>query len=502
MILGLSVGRLTRRTGQVADPLMDGSSREAGRIRPEARTNPAGGGRAFLRITITGVAVAGLAATGPTLGQSSEGTAGEGVRAGWSLYTSDAPAFSIQLPSGWVVDPAAEGLLVATGPNGESLALRLDESVAGEPLEGYTKRSWRSVEKDVEALLADGKDIAGGTPTEPTYRQAAHGPVARLGVARSVDEVSDDSHVTARFLTAPCLDGARTLELTGPAPEPGPDGGPDAWDSIAASVSPCSSEPMPELVLGPEVDALRAAYLAVSEEVNPRLLAAVDELFSGGTFKKWAKDSRSVADVYDEFVQLLSGTPVDRRDASAVGGSGRQLPRDGGLLPHAAGEGHDEPGDRPPDQAGRTPGCIAPPGDHRGPAGHRASGRDDLSGRRRSGRVAGRWARSPLASRSGPGATSPRGDVASSPSRGSRGGVPRRSGRGRRCPMAKNASLPRHVRRSSRPGLMLRCGAEGGGRTLTGLTPQRCLRPPRLPFRHFGQPGLPVLNLPVDPPTG
>ncbi len=296
MILGLSVGMQTRRISQVA-----GSAMEHGRIgRRRAR---------LIGITITGVAVAALAATGPTLGQSTEGAAGEGVRAGWSLHTSDAPAFSIQLPAGWVVDPAAEGLLVATGPNGESLALRLDESVAGEPLESFTQRSWRSVEKDVEALLADGRDVAGGTPAQPTYRQAAGGPFARLGVARSADEVSDDSHVTARFLMAPCEDGARTLELTGPAPEPVLDGGPDAWDSIAASVSPCSSEPMPELELGPEVDTLRAAYVARGEEFNPRLVAAVDQLYSGGTFAKWAKDSRRVADVYDELVQSNAGLP-------------------------------------------------------------------------------------------------------------------------------------------------------------------------------------------------
>ena len=296
MILGLSVGMQTRRISQVA-----GSAMEHGRIgRRRAR---------LIGITITGVAVAALAATGPTLGQSTEGAAGEGVRAGWSLHTSDAPAFSIQLPAGWVVDPAAEGLLVATGPNGESLALRLDESVAGEPLESFTQRSWRSVEKDVEALLADGRDVAGGTPAQPTYRQAAGGPFARLGVARSADEVSDDSHVTARFLMAPCEDGARTLELTGPAPEPVLDGGPDAWDSIAASVSPCSSEPMPELELGPEVVALRAAYVARGEEFNPRLVAAVDQLYSGGTFAKWAKDSRRVADVYDELVQSNAGLP-------------------------------------------------------------------------------------------------------------------------------------------------------------------------------------------------
>lgn len=42
---------------------------------------------------------------------------------------------------------------------------------------------------------------------------------------------------------------------------------------------------------------------------NPRLFAAVDELFSGGSFKKWAKDSGRVADVYDEYVQLLPGLP-------------------------------------------------------------------------------------------------------------------------------------------------------------------------------------------------
>lgn len=233
----------------------------------------------------------------------------EGVRTGWTLHTLVEPAFSIQLPPGWAIDPASDGLVGATGPGGETLVARLDESAAGKPLGTHTERSWRAVEKDVEALLADGRDVAGGTPTAPVYRQAAGGPVARHGVARSEDEVGDGSHVTARFLTAPCEDGARTLEITGPAPQPGTDLGPDAWDSIAASVSPCSSEPMPELVLGPEVVALRAAYLAVGEEVNPRLFAAVDELFSGGTFQKWAKDSRRVADVYDEYAQLLPEIP-------------------------------------------------------------------------------------------------------------------------------------------------------------------------------------------------
>jgi hypothetical protein len=232
-----------------------------------------------------------------------------GVRAGWALHTLDEPAFSIQLPPGWAIDPSSDGLFGATGPDGETLVARLDESATGVPLGTYTERSWRAVEKDVEALLADGRDVAGGTPTAPVYRQAAGGPVARLGVARSADEVNDDSHVTARFLTAPCEDGARTLEITGPAPQPETDQGPDAWDSIAASVSPCSSEPMPELVLGPEVVALRGAYLAAVEEVNPKLFAAVDELLSGGSFKKWAKDSGRVADVYDEYVQLLPGLP-------------------------------------------------------------------------------------------------------------------------------------------------------------------------------------------------
>jgi hypothetical protein len=264
-------------------------------------------GAAFMLVApVTAQSADESASPGPADGSD---TAGDGVRAGWMLHTSDEPAFSIQLPPGWAIDPSADGLFGATGPDGETLVVSLDESATGVPLGTYTERSWGAVEKDVEALLADGREVAGGTPTEPVYRQAAGGPVARHGVARSEDQVSDGSHVTARFLTAPCEDGARTLEITGPAPQPGTDQGPDAWDSIAASISPCSSEPMPELVLGPEVAALRAAYLAVGEEVNPRLFAAVDELFSGGSFKKWAKDSRAVADVYDEFVRLLPGLP-------------------------------------------------------------------------------------------------------------------------------------------------------------------------------------------------
>ena len=258
------------------------------------------------------VVVGGLSATGPALGQGTDGAAtgtSDGVRPGWMLHTSDEPAFSIQLPPGWAIDPVSDGLFGATGPDGETLVVLLDQSAAGEPLDTHMLRSWRSSQKDMEALLADGRTVAGGAPTEPAYRQTAGGLVAGLGVARPEDEMTDDSHVTARFLTAPCEDGARTLEITGPAPEPRPDGGPDAWDSIAASISPCSSEPMPELVLGPEVDNLRAAYLARAEELNPRLYAAMEELYSGGSFRKWAKDARSLADVYDEFVQSNPGLP-------------------------------------------------------------------------------------------------------------------------------------------------------------------------------------------------
>jgi hypothetical protein len=157
--------------------------------------------------------------------------------------------------------------------------------------------------------LADGRNVAGGEPTEPQYRQAAGGLVARLGVARSEDEVSDDGHVTARFLTAPCDDGARTVEITGPAPEPGPDGSPDLWDGIAASVSPCSSEPMPELVLDPALDELRAAYWAEAQAFNPKLAAAFDELNKGGSFTRWAKNSLRIADLYDGFRQQILALP-------------------------------------------------------------------------------------------------------------------------------------------------------------------------------------------------
>jgi hypothetical protein len=280
---------------------------------PDGRT---GERRAALVVGV--IAMVGLSGTGVALGQSDDPatdgaatTTTSGVRAGWTLHTSDAPAFSIQLPTGWTLDPATDGLLGATGPDGETLVLRLDESATGESLDAFTKASWRSVEKDIEALLSDGRNIAGGTPSQPVYRQAAGGTVARVGLARSADlgEVGDDSHVTARFLMAPCEDGARTLEISGPAPAAVPDGGPDAWDSIAASISPCSSEPMPELMLGPEVDALRAAYFARAQDINPRVLAAANELLGGGTFKEWAKDARSVAAVYDELVEANTELP-------------------------------------------------------------------------------------------------------------------------------------------------------------------------------------------------
>ena len=133
-----------------------------------------------LAIAIAVATMAGVSATGPALGQGTDDTS-EGVRAGWTLHASDAPAFSIQLPPGWAIDPASDALLGATGPDGETLVVRLDESATGETLDRFATRSGRAVEKELEALVADGRiDIDGKPVITPVSRKVASGIVARL----------------------------------------------------------------------------------------------------------------------------------------------------------------------------------------------------------------------------------------------------------------------------------------------------------------------------------
>jgi hypothetical protein len=270
-----------------------------------ARTRP-------LAIAIAVATMAALSATGPALGQGTDDTS-EGVRAGWTLHASEAPAFSIQLPPGWDIDPASDGLLGATGPDGETLVVRLDENATGESLDSFAKQSGRAIKDELEALVGDGRLSLDGRPVISTvFRQAASGLVARLdgpSGQRMDDPTVEEGQATARFLVPPCEDGARTLEITGPALEPQPDGAPDAWDSIAASVSPCSSGASPELVLDPAVTALRAAYWAMAQDINPPLVAAFDELGGGGTAKKWTKDSVRIADLYDDQAERILDLP-------------------------------------------------------------------------------------------------------------------------------------------------------------------------------------------------
>ena len=69
----------------------------------------------------------------------------------------------------------------------------------------------------------------------------------------------------------------------------------------------------------------------------------------------------------------------------------------------------------------------------------------------------------------------------------------RRDGRDRAVGLGGARAIARRLNRAQhlRPGtsfkvLSKKFGAEGGIRTHTGVYAQRFLRPPRLPFRHFG----------------
>ena len=110
--------------------------------------------------------------------------------------------------------------------------MRLDESATGETLDRFATRSGRAVEKELEALVADGRiDIDGKPVITPVSRKVASGIVSRLDLpSGDRSDTPEDEAVlaTPRFLVTPCEDGARTLEITGPAPAPQPNGAPDA----------------------------------------------------------------------------------------------------------------------------------------------------------------------------------------------------------------------------------------------------------------------------------
>jgi hypothetical protein len=250
-----------------------------------------------IALALATAATASLWAAAPALAQDDAGTdpstgSADAVRSGWTLHTSDDPMFSIQVPAGWAVDPASDDLFGATGPAGESLVVRLDDSAPGEPFEGYSTR----IEGVLEAELNE--------PVPTVLRTVPGGLVARLDLPSDGDEVA-----TSRFLFAPCADGARVLEIAGPATDPSPDGAPDAWDRIAASVSPCSTEPVAEIVLDPATAELAAAYFTTALILNDRIGRAIDRVERRQTYASYRRNARRVSAEYADGRKRIAAYP-------------------------------------------------------------------------------------------------------------------------------------------------------------------------------------------------
>jgi hypothetical protein len=202
------------------------------------------------------------------------------LRPGWTLEASTEPAFSVQLPPGWLRDPLAEGF-AATSDAGELLI------VAPRPLsEEPTFEAW------VGALEA-GLEEAAGTALPTVFRQAGSGLVARIELGAAPDGAPGD--VLALFLFPSCADGPRTLTISGPPPTPNERGAPDAWDAIAARVNPCATEPAPERVLDPQAEALAGTYFRLASAANAAITEAYAPLTRRTTIATWREQARDIA---------------------------------------------------------------------------------------------------------------------------------------------------------------------------------------------------------------
>ena len=226
-----------------------------------------------------------------------------------TLFTGTDPAFSLALPSGWT---PTEGPAVfeATGPAGETLVLATGPVAAETTFDQYVER----VEAD---LQADGASV----PT--SQRRAGSGLTARLETAAATATVP-----TSLFLYPTCVDGTRTLTITGrPAAAP-TTGGPDEWDAIAASVNPCSADAAPVLVIAPEVLALGTAYADLANRFQAELTSPMAPLVEGAVVKVWNRNMKKVATSTRDFaadVEAMAWPDAVRPFAAALTAAARAV---------------------------------------------------------------------------------------------------------------------------------------------------------------------------------
>ena len=208
------------------------------------------------------------------------------------LVTGTDPAWSLVLDYNW---GAIEGedLLNAQGASASNLALR------NEPLPGGA-----TFEEDVQ-LTFDRLQKAAGKKTELelTFRRTGIGTVARISypLVKAGDR--------AIFLFPVCEDGMRVLDVIGYPWVASTPGGPDWWDTMAAGVNPCSADPAPVLVIAPEVQELASQYLALAEDVNPRIDEAAKPIIKGTGVKGWNKAMKTIRQLRTEFRDGVTALP-------------------------------------------------------------------------------------------------------------------------------------------------------------------------------------------------
>jgi hypothetical protein len=138
-------------------------------------------------------------------------------------------------------------------------------------------------------------------------RATSSGLVARLDQGRPKGEPAGTQ--TSLFLYPTCDDGPRTLTIAGGSPEPTLDGSPDAWDEIAASVNPCSSDAAAELLLSSETVALGGQYFALVTKSNARYNALTEAAGSGPTVNVFNRLAGRIATVLTENSELMDALP-------------------------------------------------------------------------------------------------------------------------------------------------------------------------------------------------
>ena len=208
------------------------------------------------------------------------------------LVSGTDPAWSMVLDYNWGV-VEGDDLVNAQGASASTLALRNESLPAG-----------ATFEEDVDLVLARLQKAAGKkTDLELTFRRTGIGTVARV----TYPSVKEGDR--AVFLFPACTDGMRVLDIIGfPWVSP-TDGGPDWWDAMAATVNPCSADPVPPLVLAPEVAELATHFASLATASNEAIDTVAKPIINGAGVKVWNRTMKRIRQLRTEVRDEVTALP-------------------------------------------------------------------------------------------------------------------------------------------------------------------------------------------------